>query len=84
MWEDVGVIQSCMGLEWAVLVLSAMLDEVGRLWEEAVYGSGGGGHSIGGGREVAALCDAACASLAVAGCHRPSNGGIMQTMGKWK
>jgi hypothetical protein len=78
------VIQSRMGLERAVLELSAMLDEARRLWEEAACGSGGGGHSGGGGREAGALCDAARTRLAVADCHRPSNGGVMQTMGKLK
>ncbi len=37
-----------------------------------------------GGREVTALHDTARAGLAVADCHWPSNGGVMQTMGKWK
>jgi aspartate oxidase len=49
MWEEVGVIRSCMGIKRAVLELSAMLDEAGRLWKEAACGSDGGGHSGGGG-----------------------------------
>ncbi len=84
MWEDLGVIQSRMGLERAVLELSAMLNKTKRLWEEAACGFGSRGHSGGGGREAAALRDAVRAGLAMADYHWTSNGGVIQLMGKWK
>ena len=82
MWEDVGVIRSRTGLERAVSELSAMLYEADRLWVEAACSDSGSG---GGGREAAALRDAARAGLAVAdaalanrvsgGCHYVSSEG---------